>query len=199
MTLPINPLHQGLRDALELLQATVHDAGAGAFIEAGASLLAESFKAGNKGLACGNGGSACDAMHFAEEFTGRFRDDRKALPVIPLMEGSHLTCVGNDYGFDAIFSRGVEAYGKPGDVLLAISTSGNSRNIIAAVEAARRQGVKVILLLGKTGGALKGRGDVEWVVNHKVTERIQEIHMLLLHLIIEGVERILFPENYGKV
>lgn len=199
MTLATNPLQQRLRDALELLQATVQDAGTVAFVEAGAKLLADCFKAGNKGLACGNGGSACDAMHFAEEFTGRFRDDRKALPVIPLMEGSHLTCVGNDYGFDAIFSRGVEAYGKPGDVLLAISTSGNSRNIIAAVEAARRQGVKVILLLGKTGGALKGRGDVEWVVDHKVTERIQEIHMLLLHLMIEGVERILFPENYSKV
>jgi D-sedoheptulose 7-phosphate isomerase len=199
MTLATNPLQQRLRDALELLQATVQDAGTVAFVEAGAKLLADCFKAGNKALACGNGGSACDAMHFAEEFTGRFRDDRKALPVIPLMEGSHLTCVGNDYGFDAIFSRGVEAYGKPGDLLLAISTSGNSRNIIAAVEAARRQGVKVILLLGKTGGALKGRGDVEWVVDHKVTERIQEIHMLLLHLMIEGVERILFPENYSKV
>lgn len=198
MSLSANPLQAGLQDALKLLQETVASPQALTFIESSATLLAEAFKAGNKALACGNGGSACDAMHFAEEFTGRFRDHRKALPVIPLMEGSHLTCVGNDYGFDAIFSRGVEAYGKPGDVLLAISTSGNSRNIIKAVETAKQQGLQVILLLGKTGGALKGIGDSEWIVAHTVTERIQEIHMLLLHLIIEGVERKLFPENYRK-
>jgi D-sedoheptulose 7-phosphate isomerase len=120
------------------------------------------------------------------------------LPVIPLLESGHLTCVGNDYGFEAIFKRGVEAYGVPGDILVAISTSGNSRNVVLAVEAAKQLGLKTILVLGKSGGTLKGKGDLDWVVEHTATERIQEIHMLALHLVIEGVERILFPENYSK-
>lgn len=198
MTAMSEVLQAGLDAALDLLATTVRAPEALAFITRSADMLSECFEAGNKVLACGNGGSACDAMHFAEEFTGRFRDHRKALPVIPLMESSHLTCVGNDYGFEAIFSRGVEAYGKAGDVLLAISTSGNSKNIIAAVAKARELGLKVILLLGKTGGVLAGQGDSEWIVRHSVTERIQEVHMLGLHLIIEGVERTLFPENYPE-
>ena len=161
------------------------------------SALSACFQAGNKVLACGNGGSACDAVHFAEEFTGRFRKHRKALPVIPLTEAAHLTCVANDYGYDEVFARGVEAYGKPGDLLLAISTSGNSRNVIRAVETAKSIGLVTVLLLGKTGGALKGRGDHEIIVASETTERIQEIHMLALHALIESVERTLFPENYS--
>jgi D-sedoheptulose 7-phosphate isomerase len=188
----------GLQNALELLQKCVQDPITVGFIDKASHALADCFQAGNKVLICGNGGSACDALHFAEEFTGRFRDDRKALPVIPLLESGHLTCVGNDYGFEAIFKRGVEAYGKSGDILVAISTSGNSRNVILAVEAAQKLDMQIILLLGKTGGALKGQGNLEWVVAHKATERIQEIHMLGLHLMIEGVERLLFPENYSK-
>ncbi len=193
-----NPMSAGLQSALELLRACIEEGETLAFIEASVKRLVGCFTSGNKVLACGNGGSACDALHFAEEFTGRFRDHRKALPVIPLTESAHLTCVGNDYGFDAIFQRGVEAYGKPGDVLVAISTSGNSRNVALAVEKAREQGLKCLLLLGKTGGVLKGKGEAELVVKHQVTERIQEIHMLALHLMIEGVEREMFPENYGK-
>lgn len=193
-----HPLRTGLLEALALLKQCAEDPQTLAFIEDSAALLAACFTAGGKALACGNGGSACDALHFAEEFTGRFRQDRKALPVIPLMESSHLTCVANDYGFDAVFSRGVEAYGKPGDVLLAISTSGNSKNVVLAVAAARKAGLKVILLLGKSGGVLKGQGDLELVVAHSATERIQEIHMLALHLMIEGTERVLFPENYPQ-
>ncbi len=158
--------------------------------------VAACFKAGNKVLACGNGGSACDAIHFAEEFTGRFRKHRKALPVIALSEASHLTCVANDYGWDEVFARGVEAYGKPGDLLLAISTSGNSPNVIRAVDTAKGLGMGTLLLLGKTGGKLKGTGTLEIVVASETTERIQEVHMTALHILIECVERKLFPENY---
>ena len=158
--------------------------------------LSKCFAEGNKVLACGNGGSACDAIHFAEEFTGRFRKDRKALPVISLTDAAHLTCVANDYGYEEVFARGVEAYGKPGDLLLAISTSGNSPNVIRAVEVAKQKQLGILLLMGKTGGKLKGCGDWEIIVSAESTDRIQEIHMLVLHILIEGVERCLFPENY---
>lgn len=158
--------------------------------------LADVFTKGNKVLICGNGGSNCDALHFAEEFTGRFRGDRKALPAIAISDSSHITCVGNDYGFDYVFSRGVEAYGKEGDMFLGISTSGNSPNVIKAVEAAKKLGMKTCVLLGKDGGKLKGMCDYEFIIPGKTSDRIQEIHMMILHIIIEGVERIMFPENY---
>ena len=158
--------------------------------------LADVFTKGNKVLICGNGGSNCDALHFAEEFTGRFRGDRKALPAIAISDSSHITCVGNDYGFDYIFSRGVEAYGKEGDMFFGISTSGNSPNVIKAVEAAKKLGMKTCVLLGKDGGKLKGMCDYEFIIPGKTSYRIQEIHMMILHIIIEGVERIMFPENY---
>lgn len=158
--------------------------------------LADVFTKGNKVLICGNGGSNCDALHFAEEFTGRFRGDRKALPAIAISDSSHITCIGNDYGFDYIFSRGVEAYGKEGDMFFGISTSGNSPNVIKAVEAAKKLGMKTCVLLGKDGGKLKGICDYEFIIPGKTSDRIQEIHMMILHIIIEGVERIMFPENY---
>ena len=154
--------------------------------------LADVFTKGNKVLICGNGGSNCDALHFAEEFTGRFRGDRKALPAIAISDSSHITCVGNDYGFDYIFSRGVEAYGKEGDMFFGISTSGNSPNVIKAVEAAKKLGMKTCVLLGKDGGKLKGMCDYEFIIPEKTSDRIQEIHMMILHIIIEGVERIMF-------
>jgi len=158
--------------------------------------LANIFQLGNKVLICGNGGSNCDALHFAEEFTGRFRQDRRALPAISLSDSSHITCVGNDYGFDYIFSRGVEAYGKEGDMFIGISTSGNSANIIKAVEIAKKMGLKTCVLLGKDGGKLKGMCDYEFIIPGNTSDRIQEIHMMILHIIIEGVEKIMFPENY---
>lgn len=161
-----------------------------------AKVLAEVFNNENKVLICGNGGSNCDALHFAEEFTGRFRGDRRALPAIAISESSHITCVGNDYGFDYIFSRGVEAYGKSGDMFIGISTSGNSGNVIKAVEAAKKIGMKTCVLLGKDGGKLKGMCDYEFIIPGKTSDRVQEIHMMILHIIIEGVERIMFPENY---
>ena len=164
--------------------------------EAIAKDLAEIFAKGGKALIAGNGGSNCDALHFAEEFTGRFRGNRRALPAIAISDSSHITCVGNDFGFDYIFSRGVEAYGKEGDLFIGISTSGNSANIIKAVEAAKAMGIKTMALLGKDGGKLKGTCDYEFIIPGETSDRIQEIHMMILHIIIEGVERIMFPENY---
>lgn len=161
-----------------------------------AKKLAQIFRDGGKVLICGNGGSNCDAMHFAEEFTGRFRSDRPALPAIALSDSSHITCVGNDYGFDHIFSRGVEAYGKSGDMFIGISTSGNSSNVILALEVAKKIGMTTVLLLGKDGGKLKDQADYEFIIPGKTSDRIQEIHMMILHIMIEGIERELFPENY---
>ena len=161
-----------------------------------AKKLADIFTKGKKVLICGNGGSNCDAMHFIEEFTGRFRKDRKALPSLSISDSSHITCVGNDYGFNFIFAKGVEAFGKEGDFFFGISTSGNSQNIIEAVKMAKEKGVKTVGILGKDGGKLKGMCDYEFIVPGETTDRIQEVHMMILHIIIEGVERILFPENY---
>lgn len=158
--------------------------------------LAEAYRNGKKSLIAGNGGSNCDAMHFAEEFTGRFREDRKALPSLSISDSSHITCVGNDYGFNFIFSKGVEAFGQEGDFFFGISTSGNSQNIIEAVKVAKEKGLKTVALLGKDGGKLKGECDYEFIIPGETSDRIQEVHMMILHIIIEGVERILFPENY---
>lgn len=159
--------------------------------------IAEAFQNGNKVLICGNGGSMSDADHFAEEFTGRFRDDREALPVISLSNASHLSCVSNDFGFKNVFRRGVEAYGKPDDILIVLSTSGNSRNIIQALQKARSKKLITIGLLGKDGGKAKEFTDVNFVIPGTTSDRIQEVHMTILHIIIEGVERILFPNLYS--
>jgi len=164
--------------------------------ESSARHIADAFSAGSKVLICGNGGSACDSMHFAEEFTGRYRKDRKALPVISLTDPSHITCVANDFGFDQIFSRGVEAYGNDGDIFIGLSTSGNSQNVINATKAAQERGLFTILFLGKDGGKLAGQGDIEFIVPAQTSDRIQELHMAVLHIIIEGVERLLFPNLY---
>ncbi len=160
--------------------------------------LTSVFEEGKKVIIAGNGGSNCDALHFAEEFTGRFRENRKALPAIAISDSSHITCVGNDFGFDYIFSRGVEAYGKEGDLFIGLSTSGNSSNIIKAIESAKEIGMRTLVLLGKDGGKLKGICDYEFIIPGETSDRIQEIHMMILHIIIEGVERIMFPGNYRK-
>lgn len=183
-------------EALETLQAFCKDEHHFALTESIAKALAKDFAAGKKILACGNGGSACDAMHLCEEFTGRYRGNRKALPAIAICDPSHITCVGNDFGFDEIFARGVEAFGQAGDWLFGLSTSGNSPNIIRALEEAKKRGMRTVMLLGKTGGKLKGQADYEFVIPAQTSDRIQEVHMMILHIIIEGVERELFPENY---
>lgn len=160
--------------------------------EAG-DMLVEMFRRGGKVFSCGNGGSLCDAMHFAEELTGRFRSDRVALPAIALADPSHMSCVSNDMGFDSVFSRYVEALGQAGDVLFAISTSGNSGNVLQAIEVAKVKGMKVIGLMGKTGGKMKDLCDVSIVVPwQEHSDRIQEIHIKIIHILIEYIEYSLF-------
>ncbi len=161
-------------------------------IAAISELLAGCFRAGNKAMIFGNGGSMCDAMHFAEELTGKFRQDRPSLPVIAISDPAHITCVANDYGFDQIFSRGVEAFARPGDVVIGISTSGNSLNVITALKTATRMGCSTIALLGRDGGTLAGTCDHEIIVPAETADRIQEVHTTILHILIECVESLLF-------
>lgn len=158
--------------------------------------LAHALKLGNKVLLFGNGGSAADAQHIAAEFVGRFGFDRAALPALALsVNGSSVTAIGNDYGFDRIFSRQVEAFGRSGDIAIAISTSGNSPNVIDAVLAARKIGLRTIALTGGTGGKLKDKVDYCVCVPSESTPRIQECHILIGHIISELVER----EIFGRV
>ena len=158
-----------------------------------AELVVASLKNGGKVLTCGNGGSLCDAQHFAEELSGRYRHDRPALAAIALTEASHMTCVANDYGFEFVFSRFVQALGRRGDVLLAISTSGNSPNILNAAEAARAAGMKVVSLTGKNGGKLADLSDVEIRVPHfGFADRIQEVHIKAIHIMIMLIEKLMF-------
>ena len=161
--------------------------------------LADCLKAGNKVLACGNGGSAADAQHFAAELTGRYERERPELGGIALTtDTSALTAIGNDYGFAEIFSKQVRALGRPGDILMAISTSGNSGNVIKAMEAARERKMSVLALTGKDGGAmakLLGPNDIELRAAHKVTARIQEVHILFLHCLCDAVDEILYPRT----
>ncbi len=158
-------------------------------IETAARLMADALKNGHKIIACGNGGSHCDAMHFAEELSGRYRENRRALAAIAISDPSHLSCVSNDFGYEFVFSRFVEGLGNPGDVLLGISTSGNSANIIRAVEAARQKGMKIVLLTGKDGGKLAGTSDAEVRVAHfGYADRIQEVHIKVIHLFILLIE-----------
>lgn len=166
------------------------------FMEQTAFVLASCFKAGNKVLVAGNGGSLCDASHFAEELTGVFRKIRPALPAIALSEPGHITCTGNDLGFEWVFARGVEAFGKAGDVFIGLTTSGNSPNLIRAFEAAKQRGLKTIAFLGKGGGKLKGVADLQLLIDgFSTSDRIQEAHMAAMHLIIELVETHLFEQS----
>lgn len=153
-------------------------------------------KGGGNLFTCGNGGSHCDAMHFAEEFTGRYRKDRRAVGALALGNAPHVTCVGNDYGFEHIFSRELEGLGRKGDLLIGLSTSGNSKNVINAFESAKKMGIKTVALLGRDGGAMKNMADLAIVIPAQTSDRIQEMHIKLLHTVIETVERELFPENY---
>lgn len=159
-------------------------------------VLIDTYEKNGKVFTCGNGGSQCDAMHFAEEMTGRYRKDRRPLGSLALGDASHVTCVSNDYGFEHIFSRQLEGLGRKGDVLLGLSTSGNSKNLINAFEKAKEMGIFTIALLGKGGGALKPLADLAIVVPGTTSDRIQELHMLILHTVIETIERKIFPENY---
>ncbi len=163
------------------------------FISEVSEALAAAFRAGNKVIVAGNGGSLCDASHFAEELTGFFRSKRRALPAISLAEPGHLTCVGNDVGFDQVFARGVEAYGKEGDLFVGLTTSGNSENLVQAFTKAKEMGLTTVAFLGKTGGKLAGFADHELLIEGFTTsDRIQEAHMTAIHILIEMTEEHLF-------
>jgi D-sedoheptulose 7-phosphate isomerase len=192
-----DPIRASFEEAAQTLQAFLASPQGFPNVRRFAAAAGATLRAGGKLLACGNGGSMCDAMHFAEEWTGRFRGDRAALPAIAFSDPSQLTCIANDFGYDEVFARSVEALGRPGDLLVALSTSGNSRNVLRAVEVARAKGITSVGLLGKGGGKLLERVDVPIVVPRATSsDRIQEIHIQVLHVVIETVERELFPENY---
>jgi D-sedoheptulose 7-phosphate isomerase len=179
-----------LSQAADVLQNFLRDDQNLKSIEAAAKAISDSIKQGGKVISCGNGGSHCDAMHFAEELTGRYRDNRKALPAICVSDPSHISCVSNDYGYEFVFSRYIEALGSKGDVLLGISTSGNSANIIKAAEAAKAKGMTVIILSGKDGGKLAPLADIELRVPHfGYADRIQEIHIKIIHILILLIEK----------
>ncbi len=159
-------------------------------LEQAGKIMVESIKNGGKIISCGNGGSMSDAMHFAEELTGRFRENRPSLPAISISDPSHISCVGNDYGYEYIFSKYIEGVGNKGDTLLAISTSGNSENVIKAAEIAKQKGIKVVGLTGKSGGKLASLCDVEIRVEHNgYADRIQEIHIKAIHSLILYIEQ----------
>ena len=179
-----------LNEAAQVLQAFIADPQNLLAIEAAATMIADSFRQEGKVLSCGNGGSHCDAMHFAEELTGRYRENRPGYAGIAISDPSHLSCVSNDFGYEFVFSRYVEAVGRSGDVLLGISTSGNSGNIIRAIEVAKSKGIKTIALTGKDGGKMAGLADVEIRVPHfGYADRIQEVHIKIIHLLIQLIEK----------
>ncbi|QDU86540.1 Phosphoheptose isomerase [Planctomycetes bacterium Pla163] len=192
-------IRHSFEEARDTLAAFLADPAHLASVEAFADHAHRTVTSGGMLMSCGNGGSMCDAMHFAEEWTGRFRGDRRAIPAVAFSDPSHLTCIANDFGYDQVFAREVEAYGKGDqDLLVAISTSGNSPNVLRAVEAAKKIGVRTVGLLGKGGGELRDLVDLAVVVpNATTSDRIQEVHIKVLHIVIEAVERKLFPEQYA--
>jgi D-sedoheptulose 7-phosphate isomerase len=191
-------IESSLREAQSALDNLLSNPAGLASIEAAAALLIRTFEAKGRVFSCGNGGSMCDAMHFAEELTGRYRRDRAALAATAISDAGHLTCVGNDHGYEQVFSRYLEAHGRPGDCLLALSTSGTSKNIVRAAQAARAAGMEVIILSGKANTPLEPLSTV--YVNTpggKFADRVQELHIKVLHILIELIERHFFPENYA--
>jgi D-sedoheptulose 7-phosphate isomerase len=191
---PMNKLiTQSLQESQQVLADFLGNPAKIEAIEKAADVLVDALKKGNKILSCGNGGSHCDAMHFAEELSGRYRENRPALAAMAISDPSHISCVSNDFGYNYIFSRFIEGLGNKGDVLVGISTSGNSANIIEAVKAAQLKGMDVILLTGKDGGQLAGYGCHEIRVDHfGYADRIQEIHIKVIHILIQLIESKLF-------
>lgn len=188
---------KALTEAREALDALMADDATLEAVSLAAHRMAQAIRVGNKILSCGNGGSLCDAMHFAEEMTGRYRQNRPGYAAIAIADASHMSCVGNDYGYLDVFSRYVEAVGQKGDVLLAITTSGTSANVIKAVEAAKAKGMIVVGLTGKKDSALAQKADIAIVTPaDRWADRVQELHIKCIHIMIELVERELAPENY---
>lgn len=190
-------IEHSLRDAKEALDNLLGDEAALRAIESAGALLVETFERRGRVFSCGNGGSMCDAMHFAEELTGRYRRDRRALPATAIADAGHITCVGNDLGYDQVFSRYIEAHARLGDCLVALSTSGSSKNVLRAAEVAKRIGVNVIGLTGRSDAALGALSTVHICTPAgQFADRVQELHIKVLHILIELVERHYFRENY---
>jgi len=183
-------IEHSLKEAVEALELFVNDPQSVESIESAAVLMADCLRKGGKIMSCGNGGSLCDATHFAEELTGRYRGDRKPYPAMAINDPAYLTCTANDFEYDVVYARSIEAFGKDGDVLLAISTSGNSANVVRAAEAARAAGMKVVGLTAKGETRLKALSDVCICAPRTAhSDRIQEIHIKVIHILIEAIER----------
>ena len=193
--IPHQLIKSSLSDAQKLLTQFVEHPSTVSTIVEMAKGIQSVFENRGRVLVCGNGGSLCDAMHFAEEWTGRFRKTREPMPVIALSDPSHLTCVANDFGFESVFARLVQAFGHSGDLLIAISTSGNSENVIQAAQAAKLQGLTVFGMLGQDGGNLRSYCDQYLIAPGVTSDRIQEIHMLVFHIMIEVIELQMFPQQ----
>ncbi len=188
-----------LSEAHTALEALMKNEAALAAVDRAAGVFADCIEAGGRIYSCGNGGSLCDAMHFAEEMTGRYRSDRRPYGATAISDVSHMACVGNDYGYEDVFSRWVEGFGRKGDVLLAISTSGTSKNILKAVRAAKACGMTVVGMTGREGSPLALESDVAIVTPAgRWADRVQELHIKCIHIMIELVERRLDPQNYAN-
>lgn len=188
----INPILSELKESAAILDEFIHSNAALSAIENSIVLMSNGLLNGNKIISCGNGGSMSDAMHFAEELSGKFRNERKPLPAIAIADPAYITCTGNDYGFDHIFARFIEGFGKEGDILLAISTSGNSPNVIKAAQAAKQLKMFVVALTGKDGGALSSIADIEIRAPYSnYSDRAQEIHIKVIHILIKQIEEAL--------
>jgi D-sedoheptulose 7-phosphate isomerase len=186
----VDKIKQQLQEAKELLDLFMKDDKNLQHIQEAGEIISKAFSSGGKVISCGNGGSMSDAMHFAEELCGKFRNERKPLPAVAISDPAYISCVANDYGFEEVFSRYVAAFGREGDVLFAISTSGNSKNVVQAARTAHDKKMKVIGLTGKIGGKLAQYCDVEIrVPHHGFSDRIQEIHIKVIHILIDYVER----------
>lgn len=186
-----------LLEAQEALTAFLANEQAQEAVVQAASLMVESIEHDGRIFSCGNGGSLCDAMHFAEELTGRYRKDRQAIGAIAISDASHMACVGNDYGYQDVFSRYIQGVGRKGDVLLGITTSGTSKNVVKAAEEAKRKGMKVIALTGKADTPICQLADVAIVTpGGRFADRVQELHIKVIHILIELIERELAPQNY---
>lgn len=194
----IEHIRNSLQEAQRALDAFLNNEQMLANIAEAAQLLIASFEQHGKAFSCGNGGSMCDAMHFAEELTGRYRGNRPGIAAVSISDPSHISCVANDFGYDYIFSRYIESHGRPGDVLIAISTSGKSPNVVKAAQAAKELGVKVVALTGKPNSLLESLADVcICAPGGDYADRTQELHIKVLHILIELIERAIAPQNYA--
>lgn len=192
----LNSIRDALLEAQDVLNRFTQNPENIATIAKTAEMMQDVFERQGRIFTCGNGGSLCDAIHFAEECVGKFRSDRRPLPAIALSDAGSITCTANDFDFTEVFARPLSALGHPGDLLVVLSTSGNSANVVRAAETAKARGIQVFGLLGRDGGKLKHHCDIYLIAPGDTADRIQEIHIKVLHILIEHVERLMFPENY---